>query len=49
MKTRQRKVFERVVNTSFNKTFRSVNGYDGKCIASGILIKYLSYFQRSIW
>ena len=46
MKTRQRKVFERVVNPLLIKHLVSAHGYDGKCIASGIPIKYLSYFKE---
>ena len=46
MKTRQRKVFERVVNPLILKHLVSAHGYDGKCIASGIPIKYLSYFKE---
>ena len=47
MKTRQRKVFERVVNPLLVKHLVSrLNGYHGSCIASGIPIKYLSYFKE---
>ena len=46
MKTRQRKVFERVVNPLLIKHLVSAHGYDGSCIASGIPIKYLKYFKR---
>ena len=46
MKTRQRKIFERVVNPLIIKHLVSAHGYDGKCIASGIPIKYLSYFKE---
>ena len=46
MKTRQRKVFERVVNPLIVKHLVSAHGYDGRCIASGIPIKYLKYFKE---
>ena len=46
MKTRKRKVFERVVNPLILKHLVSAHGYDGRCIASGIPIKYLSYFKE---
>ena len=47
MKTRQRKVFERVVNPLLVKHLVSrLDGYTGSCIASGIPIKYLSYFKE---
>ena len=46
MKTRQRKVFERVVNPLLIKHLVSAHGYDGSCIASGIPIKYLKYFKE---
>ena len=47
MKTRQRKVFERVVNPLIIKHLVSAHGYDGRCIvSSGIPIKYLSYFKE---
>ena len=46
MKTRQRKVFERVVNPLLVKHLVSRQGYTGSCIASGIPIKYLSYFKE---
>ena len=46
MKTRKRKVFERVVNPLIIKHLVSAHGYDGRCIASGIPIKYLSYFKE---
>ena len=46
MKTRQRKVFERVVNPLLVKHIVSRQGYTGSCIASGIPIKYLSYFKE---
>ena len=46
MKTRQRKVFERVVNPLILKHLVSAHGYDGNCIASGIPIKYLKYFKE---
>ena len=45
MKTRQRKVFERVVNPLLIKHLVSAHGYDGNCIASGIPVKYLKYFK----
>ena len=46
MKTRQRKVFERVVNPLLVKHLVSrLDGYTGSCIASGIPIKYLKYFK----
>ena len=46
MKTKQRKIFERVVNPLLIKHLVSAHGYDGRCIASGIPIKYLSYFKE---
>ena len=46
MKTRQRKVFEKVVNPLILKHLVSAQGYDGSCIASGIPIKYLKYFKE---
>ena len=46
MKTRQRKVFEKVVNPLILKHLVSAHGYDGTCIASGIPIKYLKYFKE---
>ena len=47
MKTRQRKVFERVVNPLLLKHLETYNGtHDGPCIASNIPIKYLSYFKE---
>ena len=55
MKTRQRKVFERVVNPLLVKHLVSpwLTTKDGRkitnpssCIASGIPIKYLSYFKE---
>ena len=46
MKTRQRKIFEKVVNPLLIKHLVSAHGYDGNCIASGIPIKYLSYFKE---
>ena len=47
MKTRKRKVFERVVNPLIVKHLVSdPHSYDGRCIASGIPIKYLSYFKE---
>ena len=45
MKTKQRKVFERVVNPLLIKHLVSAHGYDGSCIASSIPIKYLKYFK----
>ena len=45
MKTKQRKVFERVVNPLLIKHLVSAHGYDGNCIASGIPVKYLKYFK----
>ena len=41
MKTRQRKVFERVVNPLIIKHLTSTN-YNHSCICSGIPIKYLT-------
>ena len=46
MKTRQRKVFEKVVNPLILKHLVSAHGYDGRCIASGIPVKYLKYFKE---
>ena len=47
MKTRQRKIFERVVNPLLIKHLETYNGtHDGPCIASGIPIKYLKYFKE---
>ena len=47
MKTRQRKVFERVVNPLLVKHLETYNGtFVGTCIASNIPIKYLSYFKE---
>ena len=47
MKTRQRKVFERVVNPLLIKHLETYNGtHDGPCISSNIPIKYLSYFKE---
>ena len=46
MKTRQRKVFEKIVNPLILKHLVSAHGYDGNCIASGIPIKYLKYFKE---
>ena len=46
MKTRQRKVFEKVVNPLILKHLVSRQDYNGSCIASGIPIKYLSYFKE---
>ena len=46
MKTRQRKVFEKIVNPLILKHLVSNHGYDGSCIASGIPIKYLKYFKE---
>ena len=45
MKTRKRKVFERVVNPLILKHMTPAN-YNHSCIASGIPIKYLSYFKE---
>ena len=45
MKTRQRKVFERVVNPLILKHLVPTN-YNGTCNASNIPIKYLSYFKE---
>ena len=46
MKTRRRKVFEKVVNPLILKHLVSRQDYNGSCIASGIPIKYLSYFKE---
>ena len=46
MKTRQRKVFERVVNPLILKHLVTTPEYNGSCIASGIPIKYLNYFKE---
>ena len=46
MKTRQRKVFEKVVNPLLIKHLVSRQDYNGSCIASGIPIKYLKYFKE---
>ena len=43
---RRKKVFKRVVNPLILKHLVSAHGYDGNCIASGIPIKYLSYFKE---
>ena len=44
---RRKKVFKRVVNPLLVKHLVSrLNGYTGSCIASGIPIKYLSYFKE---
>ena len=45
MKTKQRRIFERVVNPLLIKHLVSAHGYDGSCIASGIPVKYLKYFK----
>jgi len=45
MKTKQRKVFERVVNPLILKYMIDPFKYQGSCIASGIPIKYLKYFK----
>ena len=45
MKTRQRKIFERVVNPLIIKHLTPTN-YRQSCICSGIPIKYLSYFKE---
>lgn len=42
MKTRQKKIFDKVVNPLLIKHLTSV----GQCIASNIPIKYLSYFKE---
>ena len=41
MKTRRRKVFERVVNPLIIKHLVSAHGYDGKCIASGLSLIHI--------
>ena len=46
MKDRRRKVFERVVNPLISKHMIDPFTYKGSCIASGIPIKYLSYFKE---
>ena len=43
---RRRKVFERVVNPLISKYMIDPFKYNGPCIASGIPIKYLSYFKE---
>ena len=45
MKTRQRKIFERVVNPLIIKNLTPTN-YNHSCICSGIPIKYLPYFKE---
>ena len=45
MKTRQRKIFERVVNPLIIKHLTPTN-YRQSCICSGIPIKYLPYFKE---
>ena len=45
MKTRQRKIFERVVNPLIIKHLTPTN-YNQSCICSGIPIKYLPYFKE---
>ena len=46
MKTRQRKVFERIVNPLLLKHLETYNGtFKGSCISSNIPIKYLKYFK----
>ena len=45
MKTKQRKVFERVVNPLILKHMIDPFKYQGSCIASCIPIKYLKYFK----
>ena len=45
MKTKQRKIFERVVNPLILKHMIDPFKYQGSCIASGIPIKYLKYFK----
>lgn len=42
MKTRQKRIFERVVNPLLLKHLTT----DGSCIASNIPIKYLNYFKE---
>ena len=46
MKTRQRKVFERVVNPLILKHMIDPFKYQGSCIDSNIPIKYLNYFKE---
>ena len=43
---RRKKVFKRVVNPLLLKHLVSRQDYNGSCIASGIPIKYLSYFKE---
>ena len=43
---RRRKVFERIVNPLISKYMIDPFKYNGPCIASGIPIKYLSYFKE---
>ena len=43
---RRKKVFERVVNPLISKHMIDPFTYKGSCIASGIPIKYLSYFKE---
>ena len=43
---RRRKIFERVVNPLISKYMIDPFTYKGPCIASGIPIKYLSYFKE---
>ena len=43
---RRKKVFKRVVNPLILKHLISRQDYNGSCIASGIPIKYLSYFKE---
>ena len=42
---RRKKIFERVVNPLISKHMIDPFTYKGSCIASGIPIKYLSYFK----
>ena len=43
---RRKKVFKRVVNPLILKHLVTTPEYNGSCIASGIPIKYLSYFKE---
>tara|TARA_B110000196_G_scaffold277548_1_gene256152 strand:- start:359 stop:637 length:279 start_codon:yes stop_codon:yes gene_type:complete len=45
-KDRRRRVFEKVVNPLILKHMIDPFTYKGSCIASGIPIKYLSYFKE---
>ena len=49
MKTRKRKVFERVVSPIIIKHLVSAHAMMADVLRSGIPIKYLSYFKESIW